>query len=666
MGWARFKKFWMAEEIPRWFGFSLVIVYLVGLGAVGYFGIAQVRRRSADYVRWSSLYAVTCLLDRLQIETGADPADHRVAAALQSELYGFASHIPTSALRIVDRDRRVVVSVEAAEVGTVPGDGLSGDLHPTRLEVTPAKVDGKDVAGYFFRAPLTVGRVEAAAVVRVTAEARRSSHAEPSASSAAAQMEPVFYLEAQVPAEPGQATALVNQARTLTVVLVVMGALFGLYRCLRSQLRSASRIADRLRAHRDRIEHDLTSLRLADTSDVLTTAWNELVDHAQNALEAAQRKEADTELARVLERSTGGALANALNALSDGIIYITDEVHFEYLNSAACRLFGWDMQEAKHTSLHDAHAQGIGDGVLGVVRDAARDNGSFEARTVTVEAQGEGASANSTYRVWVIPLQRAHREGECVVVIRDVSQQVRADRAREDFVTQVTHELRTPLTNIRAYAETLSSGMFDDPNIITECYNVITKETRRLSRLIEDILSVSQLEVGSIELHMDNVDLKTLLSEGVRDVRGLADEKSIDIQLVLPPKLEPIRADRDKLAVVINNLLGNGIKYTPSGGNVVVGCQFNGGEVVLTFKDNGIGIAPSEHARVFEKFQRSEDPDVQNETGTGIGLYTAREIVRQQGGDIELISEKGAGSTFLVRLPHEETRAGALSSVEEV
>ena len=98
----------------------------------------------------------------------------------------------------------------------------------------------------------------------------------------------------------------------------------------------------------------------------------------------------------------------------------------------------------------------------------------------------------------------------------------------------------------------------------------------------------------------------------------------------------------------------------------MVGCQFNGGEVVLTFKDNGIGIAPVEHARVFEKFQRSEDPDVQNETGTGIGLYTAREIVRQQGGDIELISEKGAGSTFLVRLPHEETRAGALSSVEEV
>ena len=246
-----------------------------------------------------------------------------------------------------------------------------------------------------------------------------------------------------------------------------------------------------------------------------------------------------------------------------------------------------------------------------------------------------------------------------------MSQQLRAERSREEFITQVTHELRTPLTNIRAYAETLSSGMFDDPAVITECYNVITKETRRLSRLIEDILSVSQLDVGTIELHLGQVDLKTLLSEGIRDVRGLADEKNIDLQLVLPAKLEPLHADRDKLNVVINNLLGNAIKYTPANGNIVVGCQCTADEVAITFKDNGIGIDPCEHARVFEKFQRSKDPAVQEEPGTGIGLYTAREIVRHHHGDIDLISEKGQGSTFLVRLPRQATRATTLTTVEE-
>ena len=236
--------------------------------------------------------------------------------------------------------------------------------------------------------------------------------------------------------------------------------------------------------------------------------------------------------------------------------------------------------------------------------------------------RGRGSIAYS--RHGRVPTYQAQRRGDCLVIIRDVSQQARAERAREDFVAQVTHELRTPLTNIRAYAETLSSGMFDDPKVITECYNVITKETRRLSRLIEDILSVSQLEVGSIQLHVDDVDLRALLEEGVRDVRGLADEKKIDIQLVLPSKMEPIRADRDKLAVVVNNLLGNAIKYTPAEGDVQVGCQYTGDNLVLTFKDNGIGIDTEDLRRVFEKFQRGSNQEVQSEIGSGIGLFTAR------------------------------------------
>jgi two-component system phosphate regulon sensor histidine kinase PhoR len=240
-----------------------------------------------------------------------------------------------------------------------------------------------------------------------------------------------------------------------------------------------------------------------------------------------------------------------------------------------------------------------------------------------------------------------------VVVVTDISQQLRADKAREEFVSQVTHELRTPLTNIRAYAETLSSGMFDDPQVITECYNVITKETRRLSRLIEDILSLSQLEVGTMQLVLDDVDLHRLLTESVQDVRGLAEEKSIDLQLSLPAKLPVIQADRDKLAVVMNNLLGNAIKYTASGGEVQVDCQITDTDAVITVKDTGIGIDPSEHDRIFERFQRSSDAAVQNEAGTGIGLTTAREIARRHGGDIELVSRKGEGSAFVVRVPCE-------------
>jgi two-component system sensor histidine kinase VicK len=276
-----------------------------------------------------------------------------------------------------------------------------------------------------------------------------------------------------------------------------------------------------------------------------------------------------------------------------------------------------------------------------------------------VEARVEGQDG-SHFHVRALPVRTA-KQSHCVLaLILDVSQQVRADKAREEFVSQVTHELRTPLTNIRAYTETLSSGMFEDPQVITECYNVITKETRRLSRLIEDVLSVSQLEVGTMQLVMDQVDLGELLDESVRDVRGIAESKNIAIELILPAKLDPVTADRDKLAVVINNLLGNALKYTPDNGNVTMSCKAGEGGVRISVRDTGIGIDPQDQERIFEKFQRAQDEAVLAETGTGIGLTTAREIAQQHGGDIAVVSKKGEGATFTLTLPAE--RGAAMSA----
>ena len=653
----------MAEEIPRWFGFSLVVIYLAGLGAVGILGMSRVREDAAMRLEKSIRYGFAALSKRIHLEEGTAPSDPGVVRSLTREICDFAAHFPVEFVRVVDHAGRVLASTNTDEVGTVV---VSAPAAPAGAWITgfeSAQQSERLASILDFRTPVFRhgATTDPSGPAGPEDAAGRPGHTAAGGSDDAGQ----YYLEVSLFARPTAASGLVEQADALMVVLVVMGALFVLYRCLRAQFRGVSRIADRLWANRERIEQDLSSLRLADTSDALTTAWNELVDQAQCWLEDAQRREANEELKGVLERSAGGALATALNALPDGLMYVSEEVRFEYMNSAAHRMLGWSAEDAKGMNLTNAQADGIGGGILEVVRGALSAGGMYESRMVVLGPEGPAQDSAGSYRVWVVPLRQGRRHGECLVVVRDVSQQVRAERAREEFVTQVTHELRTPLTNIRAYAETLSSGMFDDPTVITECYNVITKETRRLSRLIEDILSVSQLEVGSIELRSEDVDLKTLLSESVRDVRGLADEKNIDMQLVLPSKLEPIRTDRDKLAVVVNNLLGNAIKYTPAGGNVIVGCQTSADQAVITFKDNGIGVDPAEHAQIFEKFHRSNDPDVRNEVGTGVGLYTAREIVRRQGGDIEVISKKGEGSTFVVRLPHQGTRAGALSASSE-
>lgn len=631
-----FARFLRAEEVPRWFGLSVVLIYVVGLGTIAQYGIGEARREAVARFQKDTQFAVKLLSDRLanQSETRSD--DPVWLSSCQRAIREFVSQVPARSVRVVQGDR-VIASTIPTETGAPRGAPISGEMQPNGLEVALLDSATGDTQHRLVRSRI------------------------PGSGSGADGM----LVEAVLPVDPLTDAALVNHARLWAIVLAVLGALFVVYRCLREQLRGVSRIANRLEVHQGRIEDGLSSLRISDSADGVTTAWNQLVDLAERLSQASQRTEANEELSRVLQKSSGGALAEAMNAIPDGVIHISEESRIAYANTAACRIMGWNAQEIRRKPLGEVEVSKSGAKILGLIRGAATNDGGFDSRTEIVESDEPQRDDASTYRVGIIPLQRARSQGECVVLIRDVSQQLRSDRAREEFIAQVTHELRTPLTNIRAYTETLSSGMFDDPKVVTECYNVITKETRRLSRLVEDMLSVSQLEVGSIALKVDQVDLKALLGEGVRDVRGLAEEKNIDLQLVLPAKMEPIKGDRDKLAVVINNLLGNAIKYTPASGNVVVGCQFAPESVVITFKDNGIGIDASEHGKVFEKFQRGSNPEVQAETGTGIGLYTAREIVRRHGGDIELMSERNKGSTFVVRIPREQSRAGSLSSTPQ-
>ncbi len=636
------RAFLNAEEVPRWFGLSLVISYLFGLGAVSYLGISKTRELAAQEYESSYRYAVTALVSQL---SAIDGSESMRQLSRQHALYEFSSHMSVDTLRLIDRDRMIIASINENELGQIFVDDTSDVSWPKAMSLMSVTNGALGVPVSIIRAPIYVSRAGA----KIEDESESSD----------------LLLDIHLLPFEHSATMLSTHADTVIVVLVVLGVLFVIYRRLRVQMRSVARIGDRLHSNYSRMEKNLGTLRFHDATDVITNAWNELIDLAQSCASAADKNKANDELAGVLKRSHGGALADALNSVSDGIIYISDVDRIQYINANAQRLLGISWDEQDDHSLQGQKLSGIGDKVRELAISSQTADGTYRSCSENVKDGAPEDEDASSYRVSIQPMRKSAAGNGCVITIRDVSQQLRTDRAREDFVTQVTHELRTPLTNIRAYAETLSSGMFDDPKVITECYNVITKETRRLSRLIEDILNVSQLEVGSIALSMNDVDVKTLVSDSVRDIRGLADEKHIDLQVVVPAKMENINADRDKLAVVLNNLLGNAIKYTPADGVVIVACQQTEDCVMITVKDNGMGIDAKDHARIFEKFQRVDDPEVRNITGTGVGLYTAREMVRRHGGEISVMSEKGNGSTFMVKLPHQVSRATAMTVTKE-
>jgi signal transduction histidine kinase len=226
-----------------------------------------------------------------------------------------------------------------------------------------------------------------------------------------------------------------------------------------------------------------------------------------------------------------------------------------------------------------------------------------------------------------------------------------AEEMRDQFVDTATHELRTPLANIKAYAETLALADMIDVEQQKQFLNTINSEATRLARFVDDLLSVSSMEVGSLTLNRTVTELHRMLNEVLNKIRPQLEEKRLTFETTVPEKLPEPKIDKDKIATVLVNLLGNAIKYTPAGGRVAFRVRASDQNLEISIEDTGVGIAADELPRVFEKFYRSSDPRVQEQKGTGLGLALSQEVVRLHGGRITVESQIDKGSTFHLTLP---------------
>ena len=243
------------------------------------------------------------------------------------------------------------------------------------------------------------------------------------------------------------------------------------------------------------------------------------------------------------------------------------------------------------------------------------------------------------------------READIVVTIRDITQQKISESSRDDFIAHVSHELRSPLANIRAYAETLLSDMLLDDSSQKEAFNVINDETIRLTRLVNDVLDLSRMESGSMTLDKGEVVMERLIRQSINDLKAIAASKSITLQTNYHPKFPNLYADRDKLAIVINNVLSNAVKYTPDGGTVFLETDVDERFVYIKITDTGYGIAKENIEKIFEKFYRVQNEETAHITGTGLGLATSKEVVTLHGGSIDVTSEVNKGTEMIIKLP---------------
>jgi signal transduction histidine kinase len=241
--------------------------------------------------------------------------------------------------------------------------------------------------------------------------------------------------------------------------------------------------------------------------------------------------------------------------------------------------------------------------------------------------------------------------GGVLLAYRNVSRELGLAKLKSDFVSNVSHELRTPLALIRLYAETLELGRISNPGKRQEYYEIIRKESERLTSLINNILDFSRIESGKKEYSFRETDVADLVRDTLESYRFEIEQNGFHFEQKIDNNLPQVWVDREAIARSLLNLVNNAVKYSATEKYLGVNLYKHNGGVSLEVVDHGIGIPVKEQPKIFEKFYRVGDPLVHNTKGSGLGLSLVRHIVQAHGGEVAVESEPGQGSKFIITLP---------------
>ena len=281
--------------------------------------------------------------------------------------------------------------------------------------------------------------------------------------------------------------------------------------------------------------------------------------------------------------------------------------------------------------------------VLALTARVRRD-GVIEERNVELN-RGLLGEASLILQLRVAPIAEEY----ILILADDRTEATRTEEMRNDFVANVSHELKTPVGAISLLAEAIDDAAADE-EAVRRFAKRMHKETVRLSALVQDIIELSRLQGTDMVDHAEPVDINELVADAVEANRLPAEKRNITV--VMGGSAEnPVYADGPMLTTAFRNLIDNAIRYSPEGSQVGVGIRSRDGLAQVTVTDRGPGIAPDDQERVFERFYRIDSARSRNTGGTGLGLSIVKHVVSNHGGEVNLWSQPGQGSTFTVRLP---------------
>ena len=323
--------------------------------------------------------------------------------------------------------------------------------------------------------------------------------------------------------------------------------------------------------------------------------------------------------------------------LTAGVVRLHDDLTVEFANSAAHVMLERRPGSMAGRSALEAFVDARIEGIARTAMEFGSANGEVTVRsgsgaTVTVRARRSPVTG-----VWL--------------VLEDVSELRRLQRIRAEFIDNLSHELRTPLTTISLLAETAARDAESASPRLRDRIAKIEVETGHLTQMVNELLDLSKIESGTVQLMLDDVDLVRVARNTAERLRMFAERQGLQIDLDVPERVSPVRGDEDRLGQVLVNLLHNAVKFSPNGGRLLVGVREEPGELRVWVRDPGIGVPRADIARIFERFYKVDRARVRGRGGTGLGLSIARHVVESHGGRIWAESEEGSGSTFIFTVP---------------
>ena len=344
------------------------------------------------------------------------------------------------------------------------------------------------------------------------------------------------------------------------------------------------------------------------------------------------------------QSSRNNAISIVMNQMQSGIIAVDQNLKVILVTPVAKTLLGiigtpegkYISEASRDVSLDD------------VFIEAMRQGGVY---TTDVAARTGVGRGHRPLRLYVSPMRDEGRVVGALAMVEDITELRRLEEVRTDFAANVSHELKTPLTSIRGFVETLENGAIDNPDMAHKFLRIIMMETERLTRLINDILSISKLESGQDEVSVERLRLDKMAYD-VADMLSIhAQEKEVSINCHMNATPVNIMGNPDRVEQMLINLIENAIKYNKPGGSVTVQVFSNGVVANVAISDTGIGIAAENLPRLFERFYRVDKGRSRQMGGTGLGLAIVKHIVRSMNGEIEVHSALDEGTEFLITLP---------------